>query len=93
MRRRAAFAPRATRPGERLLLANTISRDTGIMSHWLIRTDRDMFRNAGYGSSSRRPCARRARPRGFEQVPTSNVAGSTVASPRVIMAKSISIEI
>jgi SAM-dependent methyltransferase len=38
----------ATRPGGRLLLANTISPDTGIMSHWLIRTYRDLFRNAGY---------------------------------------------
>jgi SAM-dependent methyltransferase len=40
----------ATRPGGRLLLVNTISRDNGIMSPWLIRTYHDMFRNAGYVS-------------------------------------------
>jgi 2-polyprenyl-3-methyl-5-hydroxy-6-metoxy-1,4-benzoquinol methylase len=40
----------ATRPDGRLLLANTISRDDGIMSPWLIRTYHDMFRNAGYVS-------------------------------------------
>jgi 2-polyprenyl-3-methyl-5-hydroxy-6-metoxy-1,4-benzoquinol methylase len=40
----------ATRPGGRLLLANTISRDEGIMSPWLIRTYHDLFRNAGYVS-------------------------------------------
>ena len=40
----------ATRPGGRLLLVNTISRDDGIMSPWLIRTYHDMFRNAGYAS-------------------------------------------
>ena len=38
----------ATRPGGRLLLANTISSDNGIMSSWLIRTYRDLFANAGY---------------------------------------------
>ncbi len=38
----------ATNPGGRLLLANTISYDNGIMSSWLIRTYRDLFANAGY---------------------------------------------
>jgi 2-polyprenyl-3-methyl-5-hydroxy-6-metoxy-1,4-benzoquinol methylase len=39
----------ATRPGGRLLLANTISGEYGLMSPWLIRTYRDLFANAGYG--------------------------------------------
>jgi SAM-dependent methyltransferase len=38
----------ATRPDGRLLLANTIWADEGIMSPWLIRTYRDLFRNVGY---------------------------------------------
>lgn len=38
----------ATRPKGRLLLVNSISTDEGIMSPWLIRTYRDLFRNAGY---------------------------------------------
>lgn len=38
----------ATRAGGRLLLANTISTDTGIMSPWLIRAYRDLFANVGY---------------------------------------------
>lgn len=38
----------ATRATGRLLLVNTISRDEGIMSPWLIRTYRDLFRNAGW---------------------------------------------
>ena len=38
----------ATNPGGRLLLANTISSDNGIMSSWLVRTYRDLFVNAGY---------------------------------------------
>jgi predicted TPR repeat methyltransferase len=38
----------ATNPGGRLLLANTISTENGIMSPWLIRTYRDLFANAGY---------------------------------------------
>ena len=36
------------RPGARLLLANSISRDEGIMSSWLIDTYRDLFRNVGW---------------------------------------------
>lgn len=40
----------ATRPGGRLLLANTISREDGLLSPWLIRTYHDVFRNAGYVS-------------------------------------------
>lgn len=43
---------RATRPRGRLLLANTMSRDDGIMSPWLIRSYRDIFRNVGYESVS-----------------------------------------
>ena len=39
---------RATRPGGRLLLANTISREDGIMSPWLIRSYRDLFGHVGY---------------------------------------------
>lgn len=38
----------AANDGGRLLLANTISSDNGIMSPWLIRTYRDLFANAGY---------------------------------------------
>lgn len=38
----------ATNVGGRLLLANTISSDNGLMSPWLIRTYRDLFANAGY---------------------------------------------
>lgn len=38
----------ATRAGGRLLLVNTISDDEGIMSPWLIRSYRDLFRNVGY---------------------------------------------
>jgi predicted TPR repeat methyltransferase len=38
----------ATMPGGRLLLANTISDENGIMSPWLIRSYRDLFRNVGY---------------------------------------------
>jgi SAM-dependent methyltransferase len=38
----------ATRPGGRLLLANTISSDEGIMSPWLIRSYHDLFANVGY---------------------------------------------
>lgn len=38
----------ATRPGGRLLLANSISRDEGIMSRWLIDTYRDLIRNVGF---------------------------------------------
>ena len=39
---------RATKPDGRLLLANTISSENGIMSPWLIRTYRDLFVNVGY---------------------------------------------
>lgn len=39
---------RATKPDGRLLLANTISSENGIMSPWLIRTYRDLFINVGY---------------------------------------------
>ena len=38
----------ATNPGGRLLLANTISGDDGIMSPWLVRTYRDLIANTGY---------------------------------------------
>jgi len=38
----------ATRAGGRLLLANTISHDNGIMSPWLIRSYRDIFAAVGY---------------------------------------------
>jgi 2-polyprenyl-3-methyl-5-hydroxy-6-metoxy-1,4-benzoquinol methylase len=38
----------ASRPGGRLLLVNTISSDEEIMSHWLIRSYRDLFANVGY---------------------------------------------
>lgn len=38
----------ATRPGGRCLLADTISREDGIMSPWLIRSYRDLFGNVGY---------------------------------------------
>ena len=39
---------RATRSGGRCLVADTISSDDGIMSPWLIRSYRDLFRNVGY---------------------------------------------
>jgi SAM-dependent methyltransferase len=42
----------ASRPGARLLLVNTISTEEGIMSPWLIRSYRDLFRNVGYAVSS-----------------------------------------
>ena len=38
----------ATADGGRLLLVNTISRDEGIMSPWLIRSYRDLFAHVGY---------------------------------------------
>jgi predicted TPR repeat methyltransferase len=38
----------ATRAGGRLLLANTILDDQGIMSSWLIHAYRDMFGRVGY---------------------------------------------
>ena len=38
----------ATRSGGRLLLANTISHDDGIMSPWLIRSYADIFSHVGY---------------------------------------------
>jgi SAM-dependent methyltransferase len=38
----------ATVSGGRLLLANTISDENGLMSPWLIRSYRDLFRNVGY---------------------------------------------
>jgi SAM-dependent methyltransferase len=38
----------ATMPGGRLLLANTISYENGLMSPWLTRSYRDLFRNVGY---------------------------------------------
>jgi SAM-dependent methyltransferase len=38
----------ATRPGGRCLLVDTISREDGIMSPWLIRSYRDLFANVGY---------------------------------------------
>jgi SAM-dependent methyltransferase len=38
----------ATRPAGRLLLANTIWRDEGIMSPWLIHAYRDLFARVGY---------------------------------------------
>jgi SAM-dependent methyltransferase len=38
----------ATVRGGRLLLANTISDENGLMSPWLIRSYRDLFRNVGY---------------------------------------------
>jgi SAM-dependent methyltransferase len=38
----------ATAADGRLLLANTISNDTGIMSPWLIRSYRDLFNHVGY---------------------------------------------
>ena len=38
----------ATSAGGRLLLANTIWRDDGIMSPWLIHSYRDLFANVGY---------------------------------------------
>ena len=39
---------RATRSGGRCLVADTISSDAGIMSPWLIRSYRALFRNVGY---------------------------------------------
>lgn len=42
----------ATRPGGHLLLANTIWRDDGIMSPWLIRSYRDLFGHVGYSVAS-----------------------------------------
>jgi len=38
----------ATRAGGRLLLVNSIGRDEGLMSPWLIRSYRDLFSNVGY---------------------------------------------
>lgn len=38
----------ATVPSGRLLLVDTISHDNGLMSHWLIRSYRDLARNVGY---------------------------------------------
>jgi predicted TPR repeat methyltransferase len=38
----------ATVRGGRLLLANTISDEYGVMSRWLIRSYRDLFHNVGY---------------------------------------------
>lgn len=38
----------ATAQGGRMLLVNTISRNEGIMSPWLIRSYRDLFGHAGY---------------------------------------------
>lgn len=38
----------ATRPGGCCLLVDTISRNDGIMSPWLIRSYRDLFGNVGY---------------------------------------------
>jgi len=38
----------ATRAGGHLLLTNTISTETGIMSPWLIHAYRDLFVNVGY---------------------------------------------
>jgi SAM-dependent methyltransferase len=38
----------ATRPGGRLLLVNTISTEKSLMSPWLIRSYRDLFRHVGY---------------------------------------------
>jgi SAM-dependent methyltransferase len=38
----------ATRPGGRLLLVNTISDERGLLSPWLIRSYRDLFRHVGY---------------------------------------------
>lgn len=38
----------ATKPGGRLLLANTFGRENGIMSDWLIWTYRDLFVRAGF---------------------------------------------
>jgi SAM-dependent methyltransferase len=38
----------ATRPDGRCLLVDTISREDGIMSPWLIRSYRDLFGNVGY---------------------------------------------
>ena len=37
-----------TRPTGRLLLANSIWDDRGIMSPWLVLSYRDLFRNVGY---------------------------------------------
>ena len=42
----------ATRPGGRCLLVDTISRENGIMSPWLIRSYRDLFSNVGYALES-----------------------------------------
>lgn len=38
----------ATSPAGRLLLVDSISSEHGIMSHWLIRTYRDLASNVGY---------------------------------------------
>ena len=38
----------ATAEGGRMLLVNTISRNEGIMSPWLIRSYRDLFAHVGY---------------------------------------------
>ena len=38
----------ATTAGGRLLLVNTISRDSGIMSPWLIRSYHDLFEHVGF---------------------------------------------